>query len=927
MTNDRSLWIDLCVKEGITIPLSHQNLLFLEGHDVIYYVQEGSVELLFFDFGHSPSLEEQRLLEIKALANQEFSAIENLGWLTYLSSYSSGGILFPKRFDSSKQVQQIIRAKGNALVYQIPINCLFEAVKGNPSFLSDLKKALKAWVSLYSSYFEPFPLSEEELLLPQKDNLLSIEKGIHLFNEHMEELFLLHRNLTLKKMKSDLELKIKSEKESLGQSYQQFEGILEFDYRHTQKHYLKGDLLLRTCQIVANPLQLQFKPERKRTFRNQMDHIHQLCSDSEIYYRVVKLTRNWWKGDSGPFLGFYGSSDQPVALMPTEKGYRMIDLENHKDQLIDQTIDDQLSLTAVMFYRTLPPQLKIVNYILSLGVRPLFFVGVLSLLVTLFTFFFPIGTDFIYSFALPYADNNFLLQITFGFLVAAIAATFFSFLRELFLIRLTVLVQHDMECGVWQRILNLPSTFISHFEIGDILLRAFTVEEIRNRLIGPFQRIWTNGIFSFFFVIPMFYFSPMLTGISVALILPILLLTVFIGLHNYRQQIPLNQLNAENQSLVLQLLNGISKIRITGSENLGFVLWSHIFQKLKSQQWHIEKTLNLAKTCIFSHMEFGILLIYVAVLLFIDLKYINEALPVGRLTAFVTAFVLFSSSLMELCLAFVTSVGVLTLWRRAKPILEHPPENSLNQIVLPELYGEISIEHVSFTYPGTNQLILDDVSLHVNAGEFIGIVGASGCGKSTLLRLLVGFEKPSGGAIYYDGHDLESLHKRHLRKQMGIVLQTNTILDGDIRDNISKGEFYSDEDIIEALNLAGFTELKKLPMGLFTLTMNGAPNFSGGQRQQMMIARSLIGKPNILIFDEATSALDNVAQGKLETNFTKLNMTRIVVAHRLSTIQNADRIYFMDKGKIVEEGTFEQLMQQKGLFYASVITQKGLGKK
>ena len=250
-------------------------------------------------------------------------------------------------------------------------------------------------------------------------------------------------------------------------------------------------------------------------------------------------------------------------------------------------------------------------------------------------------------------------------------------------------------------------------------------------------------------------------------------------------------------------------------------------------------------------------------------------------------------------------------------MLETAPENSTQGFFPQELTGRIDIDHVSFSYDKNAPSVFDDFSLHIQQGEYIGIVGASGCGKSTLIRLLLGFERPSAGKIYYDSQDISELDLQELRKQFGVVLQDGDLISGSIYDNIAITSPLSDyRDVQAAVEAAGLSEdIREMPMGLSTIVNEHCATLSGGQKQRILIARAILNHPKILILDEATSALDNLTQSVIGDTLKQMDCTRIVVAHRLSTIKNCDRIIVLSDGNIVEEGNFSSLMENKGLFY------------
>jgi len=260
----------------------------------------------------------------------------------------------------------------------------------------------------------------------------------------------------------------------------------------------------------------------------------------------------------------------------------------------------------------------------------------------------------------------------------------------------------------------------------------------------------------------------------------------------------------------------------------------------------------------------------------------------------------------------------------AEPILKAEPEVSADKAPVTSVSGSIELSHVSFRYEEHAPWVLRNLSLKIRAGEYVAIVGRTGCGKSTLVRLLLGFEKPQNGAVYYDGRDLDTIDPRSLRRKMGVVTQDGQLFQGDIFANITiSAPQLTLEEAWEAAEIAGIAQdIRDMPMGMQTLISEGQGGVSGGQKQRIMIARAVAPKPKILIFDEATSALDNVTQKQVSDALDKLKCTRIVIAHRLSTIRHCDRILVLDGGRIVEQGNYEELIEKNGMFADLVARQR-----
>ena len=259
-----------------------------------------------------------------------------------------------------------------------------------------------------------------------------------------------------------------------------------------------------------------------------------------------------------------------------------------------------------------------------------------------------------------------------------------------------------------------------------------------------------------------------------------------------------------------------------------------------------------------------------------------------------------------------------------QPILETEPELDEDRHVVTRLRGSIELNNVSFHYNDKMPNVLDDLSLKIRPGQYVAIVGKTGCGKSTLMRILLGFEKPQKGVVYYDGKDISYMDLKSLRQKIGVVMQNGKLFQGDIYSNITicAPQLTLDE-AWEAAEMVGIAEdIRRMPMGMNTLISEGQGGISGGQRQRIMIARAIAPKPQILMFDEATSALDNITQKMVSESLNNLKCTRIVIAHRLSTIRHCDRIIVLNEGKIVEDGTYEELLEKKGYFSELVERQR-----
>ncbi len=392
--------------------------------------------------------------------------------------------------------------------------------------------------------------------------------------------------------------------------------------------------------------------------------------------------------------------------------------------------------------------------------------------------------------------------------------------------------------------------------------------------------------------------------------------TTFFGVILLKRSRPLLECQGELFGHTVQLINGISKLHIAGAQERAFATWCKNYSqqiKLEGRKRRVEEVIIIFNT-VMPTLTNIVLFLFVINLFPTTTQTANTGFTLGAFIAFNTAFHSFIGGSTNLSNTFTDILQVIPLWKRTQPILEAVPEVSLKKADPGKLTGKITINQLTFRYRKDGVPTLNNVNISAQPGEFIALVGGSGSGKSTLLRLLLGFETYESGSIHYDNQDLSGLDIDAVRRQMGVVLQNTQLQAASIYENIG-GASITLEEAWEAATASGFADdIMAMPMQMHTVISEGVTNLSGGQRQRLVIARALALKPRILLFDEATSALDNKTQAIVSEHLEKLRVTRIVIAHRLSTIRNADRIYVLQAGQVVQQGNFDELTSQPGLF-------------
>ena len=424
-----------------------------------------------------------------------------------------------------------------------------------------------------------------------------------------------------------------------------------------------------------------------------------------------------------------------------------------------------------------------------------------------------------------------------------------------------------------------------------------------------------KAFFSLVFIIPMCKYAPGLVAPGLLIIVIMIAYSVLITLYRQRIYKKKLELSPKLQSLTYALFGGMQKIKVTGSEKRAFAKWAESYSEVSKLDYSPPTLIRIDSIISLIISSLGTIILYYFA--------IQSSVSSANYLSFNQAYGAVSGAIMALSGMALKFANLGPILKMVKPVLEQEPESCNGRKIPTSLSGDIDVNHITFRYSEDGPTILNDINFKVKKGEYVAIVGSTGCGKSTLMRILLGFENPEQGAVYYGGRDLKSLDLRSVRQKIGVVMQNGSLFPGDIFSNIIVTSPWKNmDDAWEAARMAGIDEdIKEMPMGMHTLISEGAGGISGGQKQRLMIARAIIGKPSILYFDEATSALDNITQSHVAKSISNLKSTRIVIAHRLSTIKNCDRILVMDKGKIVEEGNYDSLMEKKGLFYELAIRQ------
>ncbi|MGW5580160.1 ATP-binding cassette domain-containing protein [Micromonospora chokoriensis] len=647
--------------------------------------------------------------------------------------------------------------------------------------------------------------------------------------------------------------------------------------------------------------------------------VHAVSRASSLFLREVRLPERWWRRDLGPLVGWRVGADpeQAVAvpLVFRRRRYHQVDPDTRAHSPISAAVAATFAVEATQVQAPLPPSARM-RHLLRAGlvgagrdVRGLLFAAACVALLGLGV---PLATGEVLGQLARQGEVDGLFGFVALMLSAAVVAGLVGVVQNLRLLRLDGRLQSGAQLAIWDRLLRLPARFFTGRSSGEIANSMLGISFVGEALSALLPQLVSAAATVAVTLGMLLVVEPVL-GLWGAGIVTVTLLTfggfAVLIVHQQRSALP-----AEHRAAAMtnQLLGGIVKIKVAAAEARAHARWSEVAATARAALQRVRQS------------QAG--LVAFATVLPIAGQLVLFAVLMGPLAGRIApadffilnvGFAMLLGALLVLVSAGVEVIAAVPRLRSLNDILRADPEARPDKVDPGELRGEIALHRVTFAYQPDEPPVLVDIDLHVRPGEFVAIVGPSGCGKSTLLRLLLGFERQQQGAVLYDGQDLSELDVHAVRRQCGVVLQDGQLFAGSVRDNICGAGSFPLDQVWDAARMAGLADdLEALPMGMSTMVPFGGGTLSVGQRQRVLIARALAPRPRIIFLDEATSALDNRTQEVVTRSTATLAATRLVIAHRLSTVRAADTIVVLDEGRIVQRGSYDELMDQpEGLFH------------
>lgn len=646
-----------------------------------------------------------------------------------------------------------------------------------------------------------------------------------------------------------------------------------------------------------------------------------LLRPSGIMRRNVRLTEGWYRDAVGVMLGIR-KDGSVIAILPGKMhGYVYKDPATGKATKINRKTAEDIDREAVCFYQPFPlRRLKtadILRYIFGqLRGKDYALMLTAALAAALLGMATPHITRYLYGEVLAYGSATMLAGAVLTLFCMLTAGNFITAIRGILNAGISNRINLTVQSAMMMRMLSLTPDFFKEFGAGELTNRIGYMGSLCTVIFNAVFSAGATAVFSVVYIGQLFQFAPAMAATAV-LVLALTLLIIAAALLLQMNITEKQMTEAGRESgVVYALINGVAKIKNAGAEKRAFAKWSRQYVKAAKYLYQPPLFLTMQGALTTAVTMFGTIAIYYAA--------IHFGVTVADYMAFDSAYAMVGGAFNALAGIVAAAAQIKPILKMVQPILEAEPEVDVNRPVVSGLRGGIELNNVSFRYNDTMPNVLNNLSLKIRPGQYVAIVGKTGCGKSTLMRLMLGFEKPQRGAVYFDGKDIASMDLKSLRRNIGVVMQSGKLFQGDIFSNITiSAPQLTLDDAWEAARMAGMEEdIRQMPMGMNTLISEGQGGISGGQRQRLMIARAIAPKPKILMFDEATSALDNITQKTVSESLDGLKCTRIVIAHRLSTIRHCDRILVLDQGKIVEDGSYEELLEKKGFFSELVERQR-----
>ena len=682
--------------------------------------------------------------------------------------------------------------------------------------------------------------------------------------------------------------------------------------RNRQDHSDENLLLLGKALQLLGMTDHRLDPS-PGDMRSLLDH-------NGIYHRNVNLPKELNNSEYQLLILFRQSDGAPCLLSRSGRSNRILTVQNGEVLPLEQE-PPPLRAEAIEVYPLLPERLQggldVLRFTYGRELGAITALAMISLVVVGFSLAIPVLTNTLVSRVLPETDYGLLLESLVVVMLIIVASVTSQYLQGIMTLRMETVSDLRLQTALWDRFTKLPLLFIRNYSIGDLNSRIGAIYRIRSQINASTLTSLLSALFSLAFFALMFNYNTGLALWAAGLVFAVYAVIFQIARSAIQVQDQINPVMAQISNFGFHSICGIPQIRTLGAEAFILDRWMNLFNDyarayLRSNL--LDQLIDLLTDLLSTA---GSLLLFTVVIIQVLAFPADFSSPssIASFIAFYAAFIAFTAAMSSATTALAdVFANVTSLWKRCEPVLYQGLESGHSpEAIHHDLEGHFSLQEVSFQFPGSPQNTFTNLNIEIEAGSYVAITGPSGAGKSTLLKLITGLVPPTSGEILVDRIPLRLLAIRPYRRQLGIVIQDARLDNGSILEVVRAGRNDPEEAVWHALELACVAdEVRRMPLGIHTQIMNGGSNISGGQRQRLALARALLPQPKVLLLDEATSAIDTVSQQKISDTIDGLGITRIAIAHRLSTLRHADRVVVIENATISQQGSFQELLAQDG---------------
>jgi len=636
------------------------------------------------------------------------------------------------------------------------------------------------------------------------------------------------------------------------------------------------------------------------------DPVEEILYLSDIRHKEVTLQKKWWKYNNGALLGKL-KDGTPVGILPhTISGYRLYNPKNNTTTKISAKNAIDIDSCAIAVFRTFPAQhIKIGRLAQFMHRENLYKEAIIILLCSLAASIIQvipaILSEEVFNTIVPGNMRGLLIEIVLILIIFETVNIGFSIMMNLGISRIGTKSGLAVHSALCDRLIHLKMSFFNKYTAGELLQKIKRLERMKKLFLEDNLKVIAYNVFMVVQVAVLFRYCAEITPYILIMFAGMFFIHVIVYVKKYKHNKKLIDIENRAATFTQQSIQGIHRVMASRAQERIYNIWNSLEMEKRNHRNRLKENDNVLESLWSAFVMFSPAVVYLLIM--------QAGVTMGAFIAYIATFFILQNTVKEFLKVLSTSPELISIYQNIKPILESEPEYGTFKSVPANISGTLEFNHVSFRYSEFGRTVVDDVSFSVSEGESLGILGPSGSGKSTILKLMIGLYGLTSGKIYYGGYDMETINTRYLRKNLGVVVQNGHLTIGDIYSNITADNVaMNEEQALELVKMVGLEEtVVTLPDGLYTRLEDR--NLSPGETQKILIARAIAKRGKFIFFDEATSNLDNDSQSRVFRTLQNIPATKIIIAQRVESVKTCDKIIVVDRGKIIRQGKYEEMVE------------------